>query len=415
MKMKERGSAMDLSSLKVLCIEDNNFQMHLLCNYLTSLGIKDIVQTKCGKEGIDALNESATGFDAVISDLQMDEMDGIEFVRAADKTKARTIIFTSAHENSILASAEKLAVFYGLQVLGKLPKPINHGTLRKLLEEAKQRMLRPDLYATPHVPVFTDAAIEKALDDNQITAFYMPTFGLEKRNPFGVTVLPRWLHPEYGALAQQSFFNTINNSELMMRYTTHILKLTLSAISKLDKSNPLKITFNMSHTANDVTLPNLMASTVKQYGFSPELFTIMISEKEFAGNFESLREVVTRLRMFGFEIALNNFGSGHCSILQLGELPINELQIDRSYVHKDMADKRSEIILEALVKLAYKLEIRSVVEGIENEQQYNFFNNLAFDYGSGPYLGQAMTVEELYTFASSLESRQADATGTWTT
>jgi EAL domain-containing protein (putative c-di-GMP-specific phosphodiesterase class I) len=102
-----------------------------------------------------------------------------------------------------------------------------------------------------------------------------------------------------------------------------------------------------------------------------------------------------RLRQMGIQLAIDDFGTGHSSFLYLKKLPVDELKIDRAFIHDLTLNSKEEVILESIIQLAIKLGLTVTAEGVENQQQAEILTRLGCQQLQGYWLGMPMDVERL--------------------
>ena len=133
---------MDFANLTFLVVEDHDFQRRALIRLLRDLGAEHVLEAANGRESLDALAARGAPVDAVLCDLDMPEMDGIEFISPlAEQRLAQAIAVVSGMEPSILNTVETMARAYGLQVLGAIAKPLTREALLGCLGRFEPRSL----------------------------------------------------------------------------------------------------------------------------------------------------------------------------------------------------------------------------------------------------------------------------------
>ena len=118
-------------------------------------------------------------------------------------------------------------------------------------------------------------------------------------------------------------------------------------------------------------------------------------------------ESLTRLRMQGVEISVDDFGMGYSSMQLLRTMPFTELKIDRAFVSEVSHDTKSKAILESIIDLAGRLHMRTVAEGIETEAQLELVRSLGCTSAQGFYLGKPMSQAALLTYLDQKSLRAA--------
>jgi EAL domain-containing protein (putative c-di-GMP-specific phosphodiesterase class I) len=111
-----------------------------------------------------------------------------------------------------------------------------------------------------------------------------------------------------------------------------------------------------------------------------------------------MMDVLTRLRLKGFKLSIDDFGTGFSSLVQLQKLPFSEVKIDRSFVMQMMKNEGCMAIVEIVIDLARKLGLRSVAEGVEDEAALHALMRLGCDAAQGFYLARPVAADRIPAF-----------------
>lgn len=393
------------ADLKVLVLEDHPFQRSLLVNVLKSFGIKKIAGAADGLSGLSALNSERDGFDVAICDLKMEGMDGIEFIRHAASRQVGSFIVTSALEGGILSSAETIVRGFGASLTGTLKKPIDILRLKAMLADCLHRKggderegnTRPEA-----IPSKSD--IIDALRREEFIPFFQPKIDLRTNLPIGVEMLARWQHPSKGILSPAAFVPFMEREQLIDALGDCLFRQSMTCAAEwADCGWEINLAVNLSPlTLQNTDVPARLGRLVKESGIFPEQVTIEVTETAVSENVQGLLESLTRLRMQGFELAVDDFGTGYSSLLQLSEMPFTEIKIDRGFVSSALANRKSAAIVESIVQLAQKLEMRTVAEGIESLQELDYIRTLGCTAGQGYYLGRPLGQQALLQYLAGM-------------
>jgi EAL domain-containing protein (putative c-di-GMP-specific phosphodiesterase class I) len=127
-------------------------------------------------------------------------------------------------------------------------------------------------------------------------------------------------------------------------------------------------------------------------------------------------DILTRLRMKGFQLALDDFGTGYSSLAQLARLPFSEIKIDQSFVSTLYRSRESRTIVNATIQLGHSLGLRVTAEGVEDRESFEILGELGCDLAQGFYIARPMMPDEIGAWrgqwvAAHLRRRVADDTG----
>lgn len=116
-------------------------------------------------------------------------------------------------------------------------------------------------------------------------------------------------------------------------------------------------------------------------------------------------DILTRLRMKGFNLSIDDFGTGYSSLQQLVRVPFTELKIDQAFIRKLDTDEEYRTIAKISILLAHRLDMNVVAEGIETEAVWNILRELGCDQGQGYWVGRPMPAEGIDAWMADWSSR----------
>ena len=194
----------DFSEVRFLVVEDHNFQRMTLVRVLQSLGARAIAEASDGREALTYFLDDAAQVDVIICDLEMPNMDGMEFIRHLGKSGAQTsIILTSALDKSLISSVETMTRAYGINLLGAIEKP---ATPQKIVELLNQRVARsPVSSSAPRTPV-SEKFIADAIAQGLYEPFFQPKIEIATGKLVGAEALARLRDPSGGFVPRMSLF-----------------------------------------------------------------------------------------------------------------------------------------------------------------------------------------------------------------
>ena len=120
-----------------------------------------------------------------------------------------------------------------------------------------------------------------------------------------------------------------------------------------------------------------------------------MTEQTLMGQLSTSLDILTRLRLKNIELSIDDFGTGHSSLIQLYRAPFSEIKMDRSFVSKATEQKEARAIVEMTVALAHKLNMKTVAEGVEDSATMDLLRELGCDVAQGYYIARPMPPEEL--------------------
>jgi EAL domain-containing protein (putative c-di-GMP-specific phosphodiesterase class I)/DNA-binding response OmpR family regulator len=383
---------MNICKLNLLVVEDDAFQRKLIVKMLRSLEAANILEADNGNQALAALRAASSNpVDIVICDLNMPEMDGLEFLRRlSSESYQPEVVIASALDEKLLSSAYRMAKMYGIRMLGTMQKPLTLIQLKDVLSKHKQidKKLQPPAAAMN----FSMEEIMRGLRANQFEPFFQPKVDLNSGRLMGAEALARWVHPEFGVVGPYAFIELIEQHGHMDELTFLILKKSAEACCEFHKNGHiLTVSVNLSLTSlNDVTLSDQIIKMVRQAGVDPHYIVLEITETTAMTDSGHALENLTRLCMHGFVLSIDDYGTGYSSMQQLTRIAFGELKIDQSFV-KDCAQNPSlRIVVQSSIDMAHKLQINSVAEGVESQQDWDMLQHMGCDAAQGYFIAEPL-------------------------
>jgi EAL domain-containing protein (putative c-di-GMP-specific phosphodiesterase class I)/ActR/RegA family two-component response regulator len=378
-------------NLVALVVEDDGFQRRTVARMLRSLGASEVREAKDGKEGLASM-QSAAQVNLVVCDLDMPEMDGMEFLRHLGLANSpASVVISSAKDRSLAASVEKMALAYGVRLLGLMEKPVTLAGLEDMI--ARRDSTEPQLRRLSSAdPSYSVAQILHGMRNNQIAPFYQPKVALGTGRVLGMEALARWHHPDHGLVAPNSFISVLELSGDIDELTLMILKSAAGACRRLhERGLALTVSVNLSLASlTDTTMADRITKVVRSVGLDPRHMIFEITETAAMTQIAPALENLTRLRMRGFGLSVDDFGTGFATLEQLMRVPFTELKIDQTFVTGCTANAASGIIVKSSVEMARKLGITSVAEGVESLADWKVMKAAHCDIAQGYFIAKPM-------------------------
>lgn len=340
----------------------------------------------------------------VALDLIMPDTDGIEVLRQlAERQCKASIILTSGVGTRILDAARRSAEEHGLTIAGVLPKPFSAATLRSLLSGevgGADAAPFPSRAAAPAFEV-TEAALQEALEDQHMRVVFQPKIELGNGVPSGFEALVRWHHPEAGLIAPDRFIPLAERTGQIDPLTDQILAMSFDWFSThFGKTSEILAVNISAQTLADFELADRVVQACHDYGLSPDRIILELTETYAMSDPMTTLDVLTRLRMKGFRLSIDDFGVGYSSLVQLARLPFSELKVDRLFVGNAMESLESRTIINAVVCLGHSLGLNVTAEGVEDAGTLEFLRDLECDFAQGYYIARPMPGDAVVDWAS---------------
>ena len=381
----------------VLVVEDHAFQRHALVRQLKAFEGWRVLEATDGKEALVLLERASGHIDAVITDLDMPNMDGIALIRHLGEIAPNTgVVLLSALDPSVLTTVETLARDQRLNLLGILEKPADPLNLHAILS----RPIPPQSTARAQaLPRFSLGEIEIGLRSGQFEAFVQPQAILANGEFAGCEALARWRHPQFGIVSPVAFVGAIESSgsvPLIETFTLTILESASRAAFQLQAAAlPGRVAINVPLVWLDQPdCAERLALTVAKLGLPTERFTIEVTESSASTNAANALENLARLRMRGFGLSIDDFGTGFSSLERLMHVAFTELKLDRGFVMGLEPGSARWAVVESTIALAAKLRLVTIGEGVETVDEWNNLMALGCQLAQGYYFAKPMSISD---------------------
>ena len=232
--------------------------------------------------------------------------------------------------------------------------------------------------------------LHQAMEEGRIVVYFQPKFDIRGGKPriCAAEALVRWDHPDFGLIPPGDFIPLFEKNGLVQQLDRCVWDQAARQVSlwKKELGISLPVSVNVSHVdIYDTGLESLMEGTVKKYGLTPDLLHLEITESFFTENTEQLVAVISRLRDKGFQVEMDDFGSGYSSLNMLSVLPFDILKLDRVFIRNMMENEKGLRTVEAILELAKVLQVSSIAEGVETEEEYRLLRGMGCDIIQGFY------------------------------
>ncbi|RJF92407.1 EAL domain-containing protein [Noviherbaspirillum saxi] len=243
-----------------------------------------------------------------------------------------------------------------------------------------------------------------ALHTNQFVPYFQPKIGLHCGGLCSAEMLARWKHPSLGIIEPNDFIDVMEAHDLLGELTENLLHQALRCTQfGLRTGHRIALAVNISpRTLENIEGTSRLIAIVQEYGMSPSQITFEITETSTALRPDLVLQSLILMKRQGFEISVDDFGTGHSSLRLLNDMPFTELKIDRGFVKGISKGDKPVTILRAIVQLANDLGMRTVVEGIETREEFSYVRDLGCDLAQGYYCGRPMTYTNLLQYVRRL-------------
>ena len=327
--------------IRILVLDDEPFMLKLMGRMLENLGFTSVMTCNTGSAALELVDHSNSCPDLILLDINMPEMDGVEFARhLVEHRYSGALILVSGEDERVLQSVDKLIQAHQITTLGYLTKPIAPGKLAFLIEKWVPQ-------CAIHAPQKNYSANElrAAIDSGELINYYQPKVAVATAEVVGMETLVRWLHPQDGIVFPDQFIDIAEQHGLIDDLTRVVLAAALAqARIWRDAGLSLRVAVNLSmDNLGSLEFFDCIADLTTEAGVLPQDIVLEVTESRLMLDQRVLLEILTRLRLKRFRLSIDDFGTGYSSLSQLRDMPFDELKIDQGFVHGAWADRKSVV------------------------------------------------------------------------
>lgn len=239
--------------------------------------------------------------------------------------------------------------------------------------------------------------VDRALQNRDFVVYLQPKVRMGDRRIAGAEALVRWKHPERGMLASGAFMPLLEEYHMISRLDRYLFEEVCRTLARWKGEGrelcPVSVNLSREH----LEIPDFVEQydgICRKYEVAPGLIEFELPETMLLENPKKVRAVIEELHSYGFQCALDDFGKQYIPLDLLRELDVDAIKLDRSFFYGENNNRRNRYIIEAILKLAAQLHIRTIAEGIDNASQVQYLQQAACDMIQGYYYFKPMSVEE---------------------
>ena len=256
-----------------------------------------------------------------------------------------------------------------------------------------------ELHKTEQLQNYIESHMNQALVDKEFKLFLQPKINLKNGDLYGAEALVRWITNDNKMIFPDQFIPLFEENGFCTKLDLYMVDEACKQLRNwIDKGyKPINIAVNQSKLLfyEEKYVEHLCYITQK-HNIEPSLITIEILEGLALNNVNDINDKITRLKKYGFKISMDDFGSGYSSLNTLGNLDIDELKIDKNFlmIASETNGHRQKIIMGQIIALAKKMNMYTVVEGVETKENEQMIKELGCDFGQGYYYSRPINAKE---------------------
>ena len=240
---------------------------------------------------------------------------------------------------------------------------------------------------------------DRAMDEEQFNMFLQPQIANDG-TLVGAEALVRWNHPDKGMISPKLFIPTLEKACLIHRLDLYMLERVAQKLEKWKKEGKDHLSISVNISTKDfyfLDICDVFRSLMKKYDFSIKNLKLEITESALMKNVRNVMQNLNELHELGYDIEIDDFGSGYSSLGMLKDIKADILKIDMIFLQEIPYRERSTTILKNIISMSKELGMPVITEGVETKEQVDFLTNVGCDMFQGFYFAKPMSVENFET------------------
>jgi EAL domain-containing protein (putative c-di-GMP-specific phosphodiesterase class I) len=256
-----------------------------------------------------------------------------------------------------------------------------------------------DAARDPHTPerlcLLTE--LRGAIGRGELQLYCQPKVDMRTGTLAGAEALVRWHHPHHGIIGPGSFVPLVETTDLMMVLTEHMLHVSArQGAAWLADGLDIPLAVNLStRDISTLRLSTVLPIILQAEGVSSSALGLEVTESSLLHNPQGSIAELQRLRALGFELYIDDFGTGFSSLSYLADLPVQVLKIDYGFTSRMMHDRRAASIVRATIRLAHELGLGVVAEGTADRVTWDALRSLGCDVAQGYYVAEPFATHKM--------------------
>jgi diguanylate cyclase (GGDEF)-like protein len=243
---------------------------------------------------------------------------------------------------------------------------------------------------------FMEKRLFNALKNEEYLVLYQPYCDLSTKKIAGAEALIRWKSGDQDAVSPSKFIPTLEDTGMIIDVGEWVLRTACRQIKEWNRSNRnLSVAVNLSllqfRHRNFIAM---VSEAIRDMGIDPRNLTLELTESICIQDMDLTISLLKKLKQVGVSISVDDFGTGYSSLNYIKKLPVDNIKIDMSFIRDVAKDPDAASIITAITSLARSLQLTTIAEGVESEEQRNILHLLRCDLGQGFYFSPAVPAAE---------------------
>ena len=246
-----------------------------------------------------------------------------------------------------------------------------------------------------------DTELRKAIENRDFKLYFQPKIDVQTTEIVGVEALVRWQNEKLGFVSPAEFIPYAEETGLIIPISLIIFEKACEGYKQLAEAGfpkvPIAINVSSIHFQQQNFLDSIQ-SILEKNNASAQNFEIEMTERTVMNSASETVSKLVKLKQLGFKLSIDDFGTGYSSLSYLVRFPLDVLKIDRSFIQHICSLDDKQAVVDAIIKMSHRLQMKVVAEGVESAQQVELLKKMGCDFIQGFYYSKPLPMDELLNF-----------------
>ena len=346
----------------------------------------------------------------LVCGLRFEDGDAFQLIRElGERAQSPALMLVSHQQRAVIRAALSLAEKHGLRVAGVSELPSEIGDIVDQSEKGLRAFGNPLPPPRKPLPPLTGEELQALLDNRRILPFFQPKMRMDTREVVGFEALMRAIDAEGRLVTPDRLIEPLVQHGLLGPATLQLTQQTVDFVAACLRQGmgiSASINVSLSLMSDPVFCPALL-SLVEASGVDPSWITLEITETEAMSDLATVIEQTGRIRMFGFNLSIDDFGTAYSSFFHLSQIPFSELKIERAFVQDIHQDATKRAIVGACAHLGRSLGLHVVAEGVETADELRSIGDAGCSEAQGFLIARPMPAEQALGWLADLHDQRS--------
>ena len=333
--------------------------------------------------------------EVIVTGVRFNDGDALQLLRTLSKRAFPSAVFFASHQQrAVIKAAVALANACGLRVAGVAEQPVEPGAIARSLASYQPAAAAPRRKPAP-IPLDRDELLD-LFDRGALHPWVQPKLRIGSSEIVGFEALLRATDVNGQLVMPDRLISALATHGLLDQATMHMARQTVEfVVAALSEGMAVSASINVSmQSLSNLAFCQELERTVNDAQLDPSWITIEITETDAMSDLATVIENTARIRMLGFNISIDDFGTAYSSLFQLSHIPFSELKIERAFVSDIDSDSSKQAIVQACAQLGASLGLHVVAEGVETRRELEMVRRLGCTEAQGYLVSRPMPVAQ---------------------